>query len=278
MKSTHWFSVRRPACHGGISPDSAPTVRRADALSRPSGRCLLLAATLSALAGPVCADGVYRHVMPDGKVVYSDRSNEGEGQSQRLIAPQIRATAPDAGKAATGTESKSPEAKAAEEISARLRGAKTAKAAVRAAPEPAAPAHVPVATVAAPPDPALVQALMGVLGRADLMKRFTDTCSRTLPTSMGKYHDAADGWQRRNGDTVGQAGRILDGGLRPEHGQVIGGEIRRIGDREFAQVSAASMHQRIKWCDNAVDEIKAGKLDVFNNATLTRPLLAFGKT
>ena len=55
-------------------------------------------------------------------------------------------------------------------------------------------------------------------------------------------------------------------------------EIKRIGDREFAQVSSANMAQRIKWCDNGVDEIKTGKLDVFNNASLTRPLTSFGRT
>ena len=282
MKSTCLFPARFPADAACLDPGPSRSTR--PSRLRFTGIALAVALSgIAATAGAQAQDkGVFRHVMPDGRVVYSDRPDEGSGQASRLIAPQIREARPVAEDNRDAADKRSPEAKAAEEISARLRGGKTtAKAASReAAPAPGASSAAQVANAAqaAPPEPALVQSLMGVLGRADLLKRFSDTCSRTLPTSMGKYQDAAEGWQRRNGDTVAQASRILDGGLRPEHGQVIAAELKRIGEREFTQVSSASLHQRIKWCDGSVDEIKAGKLDVFNNASLTRPLAAFGKT
>lgn len=225
--------------------------------SLPAWGLGLLCAIAAAL--PVAhAQGVYKTIGPDGKVVYSDQPPGSTGTKYGGGAPAPAAPQRQAHAATTRAPT------SAESQAAGTHGAKKATAARR--PE-AAPSPEPAT------DPALEGAVIGVLGIEDVVRRTVDICLRTLPTSFKKYSAAAEQWNQRNAATVSQARRMQSQAFDATQRQLIESGIRNRNEGTMARVLEAPAATRISWCDRSVDAINNGVMDVHNKPKLTGPLM-----
>lgn len=133
------------------------------------------------------AQTIYRVVGPDGKVTFTDRppGNAEAAQQQQTAKP------------APASETRpmpQPAASATETATAKKANAAKATPADRPAAAPAEPKPV---------DEALLRALVAVLFQETLVRKSEELCISTLPTSMKRYGDAADGWRQRNATQSG---------------------------------------------------------------------------
>lgn len=218
----------------------------------------ITSAMLLVIATTAHAQGVYKTVGPDGKVIYTDTPPGGERAYSSPKAPAPSAKAP------TGPSARASDAGVPER-------AAYSKKAGRAEPAGAAPA--PAASPNAQESKALERAVIGVLGLEDLVLRTEKLCNQTLPTSMGKYSGAVDGWKQRNGGAASKARTVLADAFTSAERQLIETGLRFRNESTLTQVAQASAHQRIQWCDQSAGEINAGKLDPKGN--LTGPIFGY---
>ncbi|MGH8492833.1 MAG: DUF4124 domain-containing protein [Moraxellaceae bacterium] len=188
----------------------------------------------------VHAQPVYKTVGPDGKITFSDEP-PAEGKTTALdgYGPALP---------------KVPEKSASERAAAASRIAGDQYKAKQA--QAGSPAATP-----APLDPALGQAIVGVLGFEDLVRQMEKLCTTTLPISFRKYGDAAFDWRQRNADILKQARSAMAGVLNADQRQKFE---KVVEDKTFQMMDPivkAPTASRIQWCDQSADEINSGKLD-----------------
>jgi hypothetical protein len=212
---------------------------------------------------------VYKSIGPDGKVVYSDKPPESANSKSSVISTPAPASPP----AAVREPARSPAASASitQEPAGTVPNKSRAKQAQRVDP-PRNEAPAPTGPVA---DPALEKAVVGVMGIADLVVQMEDLCSRTLPTSFKKYNGAAAGWNQRNAAVVAQQRRVLSDAFDASQRQRLELAAKEKNQQTLAPVLTAPMASKIKWCDQSVDEINRGGMDVHNRPNLSSPLMGY---
>lgn len=198
------------------------------------------------------AFGVYKTVDANGNVVYTDKPPENKNYD----VIKTPATAPP--------PAKSPPATAPTDTPAA--GSRGAKSATRANKNNA---NAPASTE---PDPALEQAVIGVLGIENLVRQTETICFNAFPTHAKKYLDAADQWRQRNGDTVSLAQRVLALAFAAKDRQLIEAGIRSNNQQQLSGVTSAPTASKINWCDRSSGEIANGVMDVHNKQKFISPL------
>ena len=201
------------------------------------------------------AQTIYRVVGPDGKVTFTDRppGNAEAAQQQQTAKP------------APASETRpmpQPAASATEPATAKKANAAKATPADRPAAAPAEPKPV---------DEALLRALVAVLFQETLVRKSEELCISTLPTSMKRYGDAADGWRQRNAVWLDKAQKQMLN-LGPEFQRVVKTRVDDDISKLLKPVNDASMHQRIKWCDQTAQDLPKGTLDLGGKSMVTGPL------
>lgn len=201
------------------------------------------------------AQTIYRVVGPDGKVTFTDRppGNAEAAQQQQTAKP------------APASETRpmpQPAASATEPATAKKANAAKATPADRPAAAPAEPKPV---------DEALLRALVAVLFQETLVRKSEELCISTLPTSMKRYGDAADGWRQRNAVWLDKAQKQMLA-LGPEFQRVVKTRVDDDISKLLKPVNDASMHQRIKWCDQTAQDLPKGTLDLGGKSMVTGPL------
>jgi hypothetical protein len=231
----------------------------------------IAAVLAAAVAGPVVAQ-TYRIVGPDGRVTFSDR---------RPTDPQMQTTElghapPPAPLFAPGAAA--PESNGGLAASSATAGGKRAKHAI-AGPGPAPatppPAAAPTAAAGVPFPPGLPDAVLGVIGREDLVQTVWDVCTRNLPTSFARYDDAVRTWRQRNAPMISKTDRILFGAFTPEQRTLVHSTAQTRLQTVMAPVSTATFAQKITWCDKWADDLAAGTFDMAGDAKLSGPIMAF---
>ena len=223
---------------------------------------MLIAVLLLALtAVGANAKSIYKSVGPDGKITYSDHPPENGDAVVDVAAGKEPAPAD-----ATRSAGIIP-------LSTRPAGAKKA---IAVRPDTGAPA---VDTGGVAPNLALEGAIIGVLGIEDIVKHTEELCIKTLPTSLRKYSDAASDWRQRNAAIVTRAHQVLGKNFDVVYGA--GSEQRlqmAIRDKNvgmFEPIVIAPAAARIKWCDQSVEEMQNGAMDVYDKPKLSEPLLSY---
>jgi hypothetical protein len=199
------------------------------------------------------AQTIYRVVGPDGKVTFTDRppGNAEAAQQQQTAKP------------APASETRPmPAASATEPATAKKANAAKATPADRPAAAPAEPKPV---------DEALLRALVAVLFQETLVRKSEELCISTLPTSMKRYGDAADGWRQRNAVWLDKAQKQMLT-LGPEFQRVVKTRVDDDISKLLKPVNDASMHQRIKWCDQTAQDLPKGTLNLGGKSMVTGPL------
>ncbi len=238
---------------------------------------ILATATIALAVGPACvhAQGLYKIVGPDGRVTYSDHPPPSVGPNGRIDVlrapkgPALVPPAPAPGPVASGDSG------AANDAASRLGRSKAATM-----PDTRQAAHasaVTAATTGAPPaaapiDPAVEAAVIGVLGVEDVVRRTESICVSTLPTSARRYSGAVDEWTRRNTRTVFVARRMLSREFDVEKREQIEAGIARRSAEQFENIVEAPPAVRIAWCDRWAAEIAGGRMDVHDKPKLAGPL------
>ncbi len=218
-----------------------------------------LAVLAVALPATGVAQGVYKSVGPDGKVIYTDQppgSAERSYASPGSTKPASK-TAP-ARKGEYGVQVETPPPAFA-----------NAKRATRQ--EPAAPPAPSAGAV----DPSVEKAVIGVLGLEDVVRQMEVLCVRTLPTSMKRYGGAVDGWKKRNDMIVFRARQVLADAFNPTMRNMIEVGIKTRNENTLAPFHNAPMAKRIEWCDKSSDDIARGVMDAHNKDKLTQPLATY---
>ncbi|MFP5430501.1 MAG: hypothetical protein ACLGHE_05915 [Gammaproteobacteria bacterium] len=213
---------------------------------------VLLSAALLLATPAAMAQAIYKVVGPDGKVTFSDRPADGDARKVDVLVP------PAPREEATGAASTvSPAARAAE--------AYRAKRAAAAVTPPATPAPAAMS-------PELAQAIVGAMGLEDLVAQSERLCIQTLPTSFKRYNAAASDWGRRNLPALART-RSLVQTMTSDQRVGLTALVKQQTASALAVVEKASMHARIKWCDQSVGEINEGKLDVANKPAVWGALM-----
>ncbi len=238
-------------------------------------------AILAVLLSCSAQAAVYKIVGPDGKITYSDHPPDTPDARYDLVgkaAPArdelaAKASSGDAPAAVVRTLGDKTPVQSKKVTSARFGSDdKTGVQAVAATqPVDAAPA--------APAPSALEGAIIGVLGIEDIVRQTEDICVKTLPTSFARYSQAATEWRQRNRVVVMQAHHAIAQGFNAGNGvdveQRIENAIRAKNQGMFAPIQQASVAERIRWCDNSVDEIHGGSMDFAGKPKLTEPLRGY---
>jgi hypothetical protein len=188
----------------------------------------------------VSAQAVYKTVGPDGKVTFSDEPPaEGKATALEGYRPPV---------------AKTPEKTSADraaEVRQQALERHQAKRALPAATTAAAPA----------PDPALGQAIIGVLVFEGMVQQTEKLCISTLPTSFKRYGAAAEGWRQRNATILQQARTLMAQVLSVEERQMLEKTVAAKNTEQMAEVVRAPAAARIKWCDRSAREISEGAVD-----------------
>ncbi len=217
------------------------------------GRATWVGVLITCTAALAPAQTIYRVVGPDGKVTFTDRppGNAEAAQQQQTAKP------------APASETRPmPAASATEPATAKKANAAKATPADRPAAAPAEPKPV---------DEALLRALVAVLFQETLVRKSEELCISTLPTSMKRYGDAADGWRQRNAVWLDKAQKQMLA-LGPEFQRVVKTRVDDDISKLLKPVNDASMHQRIKWCDQTAQDLPKGTLDLGGKSMVTGPL------
>ena len=222
-------------------------------------RSAFLMILLMAAANGLLAQ-VYKSIGPDGKIVYTDKPPTGADNKSTVISAPTQAP-PQRDSATT----KSTPVAADAPVSQGSKSATAKKAQRVDAPRSDAPATPAV-------DEALEKAVIGVMGYDDLVRQAEDVCMRTLPTSFKKYSAATNGWKQRNAVILSQQQRVLSQAFSASQRQVMQAGVRTRNQQMFAPILDAPAASKIKWCDQTVDEINNGAMDVHNKPNLSLPL------
>lgn len=211
-------------------------------------RMILPTAVLLLCAGgmmrSVIAQPVYKTVGPDGKITFSDEP-PATGKTTALDGygpPPPKTPTPD------------PRTKAAD-LARQAQERYEAKQARQAA------VPAPAAATATALDPALGEAVIGVLGFEDIVKQTEKLCMETLPTSFKKYGGAADDWRQRNAAALQQQRAVSAQALTAAQRYTIESTVKAKNAEQLAPVLKAPTLSKIKWCDQSVEEMNRGALD-----------------
>jgi hypothetical protein len=199
---------------------------------------LLVAGTASA---KIC-----KTVGPDGSVTYTDRPTASCG-ADAPIETQSPAPAP----ASTATSG-------------------GAKKATRTSPSTDSAEH---AVDSGRDAGAVEKAVIGIMGLEDLVQRSYDVCVSVLPTSMGRYGAAADGWRDRNASATAKMRRALSMTFNATQQRLMAEGVHVRNQQQLAPILASPKASQIKWCDQTANEIEARALDAKEN--LTTPLASY---
>jgi len=225
-------------------------------------RSAFLMILLMAAANGLLAQ-VYKSVGPDGKIVYTDKPPTGADTKSTVISAPTQ-TPPQPSSPTT-----KPTPVAADAPVSQGSKSATAKKAQRVeAPRNDAPATPEV-------DAVLEKAVTAVMGYDDLVRQAEDVCMRTLPTSFKKYSAATNGWKQRNAVILSQQQRVLSQAFSASQRQVMEAGVRTRNQQMFAPILSAPTASKIKWCDQTVDEINNGAMDVHNKPNLSMPLMNY---
>jgi hypothetical protein len=210
-----------------------------------------LAATREPLAD------VYRIVGPDGKITYSDHPPKESGMRSTLVVrnpasgvvvlpPPITAITPWASLS----------------VDAR-RGI-----------VPAVPLGDTIASPWAITVP-LVDSLSAVLARAELVRTMRQVCARNMPSAARAYDEAAGRWQERNSAVVFRAERVLESAFDgPRRNKIEANAHTRISPILTA-VASASTEAKLQWCDQSVETIMHGALDLQGAGGAGAPVMSY---
>jgi cell pole-organizing protein PopZ len=207
----------------------------------------------------VHAMGIYKTVGPDGKVTYSDQPPATADARDNSLASSANTVG-----AAANTSSQ-----------------KSATRAQQTAGPSGDTALLPVAAITAPVSAASPQesAIIGVLSVEDIVRQTEDMCNQTQPSASAKYSDAASEWRRRNRVPVMQAHHAVAQAFNNVNGAVseqrIENAIRVKSHGILHPILQAPTTEKLRWCDNAVDQMRGGALDVADKPTLTEPLRSY---
>ncbi len=201
-----------------------------------------------AFMSKVSAQPVYKTVGPDGKVTFSDEPPV-VGKTTALDGygpPPPKQPAPD------------PRAKAAELTrQAQVRYSARSAQAVSASAAPLARPAAPQTII----DPALGEAVIGVLGFEDIVKQTENLCIASLPTSFKKYRAAADSWRQRNAGVLQQQRMISAQAFTATQRATMENAVKTKNAEQMAPVLKAPTASKIKWCDQSAEEMDRGVLD-----------------
>ncbi len=101
-------------------------------------------------------------------------------------------------------------------------------------------------------------------------------CAKVMPASDKRFAEAAAGWRQRNQSVVSQSERILEStGVSSDVRDTYHAALKTDVDKVFGPVRKASSERQVKWCGDSVQELKDGKLDVYNRGTLAQTLNAY---
>jgi Domain of unknown function (DUF4124) len=123
-----------------------------------------------------------------------------------------------------------------------------------------------------PLDPALDRAITTVLSMEDLVEQTESICLKARPTAMSRYLAATDGWRKRNGTLASQAHRALEQPYGEAASRAVRDAVKARNERTLSPVNGAAAAARMAWCDRSMDEVVAGKLDIFDKPQLSGPL------
>lgn len=242
----------------GAAPKIAYRIEDADNL-KPLTLRHAIAVFVVVMPAMGLAQGVYKSIGPDGKVIYTDQP---PGTAERSYATpgstKPAPKAPAARKGDYGVQVETPPPAFA-----------NAKRATRQ--EPVAPPAPSADTV----DPSVEKAVIGVLGLEDVVRQMEALCVRTLPTSMKRYGGAVDGWKKRNDMIVFRARQVLADAFNPTMRNMIEVGIKSRNENTLAPVNNAPVAKRIEWCDKSSDDIARGTMDAFNKDKLSQPLATY---
>jgi Domain of unknown function (DUF4124) len=224
----------------------------------------VLAALLAIVAvSGVTAQGVYKLIGPDGKVTFSDQP-PADGKSKSTVL------SPPAARPQTAAAPNVPPAALEEATSTRPPALREAKKASRASP-----AITEVASTEKPIDEALLKALHTVAGNKLLVQHMRDTCTQARPTAFGKYADAADHWNERNGTVMTQQQRVMGELLTTDQRQKFDHLVKARIDELTRPHAAAAPAALFKWCDHSIGEINSGVMDLHNRQEVSAPLMSY---
>jgi hypothetical protein len=239
-----------------------------------SRRSAFLIILLMAAAHGLLAQSVYKSVGPDGKIVYTDKPpTTADTQSSVINMPsQAQMQVPPQTQPELQSPTKKPTPVSAD--------AATSQGSKRATAKQAQRAEVPrndaqAAPAASKVDPALEKAVIGVMGYEDLVRLSEDVCMSTLPTSFKKYNAATDGWKQRNAAILSQRQRVFSQVFNASERQQIEAGVKARTQQMFAPIVNAPTASKIKWCDQTVDELNKGAMDMHNKPNLSTPLMSY---
>ncbi len=207
----------------------------------------LTAAAMLVLAASVDiahAQGLYRIVGPDGRVTYSDHPPPAVSQSGRVDVMRAPGGAAQGAVGYTRAE------------------AAPASGGARTASNGGPGSH----------EAALEEAVIGVLGMEDAVRRTETICVSMHPSAARRYSGAVDDWARRNARTVLVARRVLTREFDVPTRERIEAGVREHNAVRFDAVRDAPDARRIAWCDRSVAEMAAGQMDVHDRPKLAGPL------
>jgi hypothetical protein len=206
---------------------------------------LLLAASTAA-----APQKIYRSVGPDGKVLFSDKPDAGSNAAMVTTAP--------ASAAARATGSQSPPVRPGPDT--RQKQGYLAPPGPNGAPR------------GGPPPAVFESALPGLttLGSTQLhVDLFEDVCGSGVPESARKYRRAAGTWRDRHTALLDKYNTFILS-LSPDQHRRLATENLAIAARPNPRQPAvgADQGQLRRRCDETADEIMAGRLDRFRDASV----------
>ena len=207
-------------------------------------RWLLMVLVLSVTCDST-AQQVYKSIGPDGKAVYSDQPPESAKTKTTIIS---KPTAPTRGMAKTEV-TRPPEAVGA---------AQDAAAVAKTEQRPKMSNNEALTALAA--NPAVENAFLEIITTEDLVRQTEEMCLRASPPSFKKYNTAAVNWRQRNAALTAQKQRILMKGFNSAQRRLVEADIKAANQQALSANS--SVASKIKWCDQAVDEINKGEKDL----------------
>jgi hypothetical protein len=215
-------------------------------------RRLTILFVLNLLAiGGVGAQQLYKSVGPDGKVTYTDRppvdASTKVSVMKSFVLRPVEAPPPPS-------------------LSSSL-------------PPPGTEEAKRAAATAGPAKPGMSleveQAVAGVMGLVDLLRRSEGVCSKTVLPSSGRYAATLAKWRERNATFLQKQQRILMEVMSPSLRAALQAAVADKTDKILVPVSAAQAPLRQAWCEKGFDDVDSGMHDIANKPALSIPLITY---
>ena len=145
------------------------------------------------------------------------------------------------------------------------------------ATQPAQPGQPGQAGQPSNADPDLQKAVVGVMETSDLVRQYSETCTRDVPASAPRFATALTNWKKRNGAVVRNQERVLQDAFNAGERAVMESNMKSRNARTMDIYVAATPAAKSKWCDESLAEISNGSLDVYGKPELAQPLLKYRK-